>query len=176
MMKWLQSIGLSLLVTNSNGHGALHKAAQRRKVDLCEWLCSSVYGKLTFHGACVKWFDIIGPDNDGCCPSDLAGLEGDESLAVRIAKHEKHLAQLWYAHLVERETNEKNLERDGNRFRDLLPSWLQRDAGLKTHACEKDLNVWEPWGGVRRMQSSLRKATSVTRHNQTVGNEAEKHG
>lgn len=159
-MKWLQSIGLSLMVTNSNGHGALHKAAQRRRGDLCEWLCTHVYEKLTSDDACVSWFDIIGPDNDGCCPSDLAGMEGDESLAVCIAKHEKQLAQLWYTHLLKREASERNLERVDNRLRDLLPSWLQQEAGLTSHASENHLNMWEPCGGVRRMQSSLRKSHS----------------
>lgn len=157
-MKWLQSIGLSLMVTNSNGHGVLHKAAQRRKADLCEWLFVYFYEKLTFHAASVNWFDIVGPDKEGCCPSDLAGMEGDESLAISIAKHEERLALLWYAQLAKREANERNLERDDNRLRHLVPSWLQQEAGLTSHACEKDLNVWEPWGGVRRMQSSLRKS------------------
>jgi hypothetical protein len=153
-MKWLQSIGLSLMLTNSNGHGALHKAAQRTRGDLCEWLCTSIYEKLTSDGACVNWFDIIGPDNDGCCPSDLAGMEGDESLAVCIAKHEKRLARLWYTHLIVSEANEVALERVDNRLPDLLPSWLHQEVGLVIHGSE---NTWEPWGGVSRMQSSLSK-------------------
>jgi hypothetical protein len=154
VMKWLQSIGLSLMITNSNGHGALHKAAQRKKGDLCEWLCTYVYDKLSSDGVCVKWFDSIGPDNDGCCPSDLAGIEGDESLAVRMVKHEKRLAQVWYTQLIARAANNVASERVNNRLRDLLPSWLHQEAGRVVDRSEK---MWEPLGGVSRMQSSLRK-------------------
>lgn len=153
-MKWLQSIGLSLMITNSNGHGALHKAAQRNRGDLCEWLCTHVYDKLSSDGICVKWFDSIGPDNDGCCPSDLAGIEGDESLAVCLVKHEKRLVQVWYTHLIVSEDNKVALERVNHRLRDLLPSWLHQEAGLVVHGSE---NMWKPCGGVSRMQSSLSK-------------------
>jgi D-aminopeptidase len=81
-------------------------------------------------------------------------MEGDESLAVCIAKHEKRLAQLWYTQLIESEANEVAVENVDDRLRDLLPSWLHEEAGLVIHGSE---NVWEPWGGVRRMQSSLSK-------------------
>lgn len=154
-MEWLHSIGVSLCDTNSNGHGALHKAAQRRRGDLCEWLCTSVYEKLKYKkgkSGCARYFNLIGPDSDGCCPSDLAGMEGDDKLALFLAEKEQQLANLWYAHLV---TTEIGVDL---RRCDRLPAWFQKEVCLSSHGASRkeDFDTWEPWGGVRRLQFRLR--------------------
>jgi hypothetical protein len=158
-MQWLQSMGLDLTSTNSNGHGALHKAAQRTRRDLCEWLCTSVYDNLGESDIGVNIFDIIGPDAEGCCPSDLAGMAGDDELASYIAKQETRLAILWFAQLFE---SDAGVVESGNRLdtqaRNSYPKWLGReDVVVTVNASQRELHVWEPWGGVRRILSSLRK-------------------
>jgi ankyrin repeat protein len=155
IMDWLQSIGLSLVTTNSNGHGALHKSAQRKRSPLCSWLCSSVYENLTGNNAEV--FNTIGPDTEGCCPSDLAGMAGDEELALFIAKQETRLVRQWSPQILNNnDVTTKALRLDNHL---LLPKWLQRrDALVKYIANESELNVWESWGGARRMQLALRSS------------------
>jgi ankyrin repeat protein len=156
MMEWMQSIGLSLVTTNSNGHGALHKSAQRKRRDLCEWLCNSVYDRL--NDAKIDIFDNIGPDTEGCCPSDLAGMAGDDELALFIAKQETRLVRRWSTKMLLAQSNHMTLE--GNRQDHLLhcslPKWLkQEDSVVKHIANENELNVWESWGGVHRMQRAM---------------------
>lgn len=148
-MDWLHSIGLSLTTTNSNGHGALHKSAQRKRRDLCEWLCESVFENLD--DANVNLFNNIGPDTEGCCPSDLAGMAGDDKLALFVAKQETRLAR----RLTTQVFSESNdIATKGS---DSLPEWLRREDSLLAVVVNgSELNVWEPWGGVRRMQLTLR--------------------
>lgn len=141
-MKWLESIGLNLLSTNTNGHTVLHKAAQRKRKDLCEWLCTSVFESADGNDTRRSLLDLIGPDTEGFCPSDLAGAAGDDELALFVAKQETRLAHLWVA--------------QDRRVRGKLPEWLQQQNSLSTLIMDEDkLNVWEPQGGVRRIQLSL---------------------
>jgi len=154
-LQWLHSTGLNLLSTNSNGHGALHKAAQRKRGDLCEWLCNSVFENLDGSDTSMCLFDNIGPDTEGCCPSDLAGMAGDDELAVCLAKQETRLACLWFSQLLD---NNESIVDKSNRLPESLPKWLQREDILFTiKVNQSELDVWEPWGGVRRILSSLRK-------------------
>jgi hypothetical protein len=128
-IKWLRSIDCQMALVNSNGHGALHKAAQRGRADLVDWLVGNV-------DKSILTFQWIGPDGEGCCPSDLAGMEGHVELAERIAKHESALASLL-----------STKDPEG------LPIWLQHNGSNTKFASA----VWEPWGGVRRMRQKLWK-------------------
>lgn len=126
-MKWLRSIGCHMSLTNSNGHGALHKAAQRGRGDLVDWLMEEVE-KVT-----LEW---IGPDSEGCCPSDLAGMEGHVDLAMSLVEHEAALVRV--LHDVDNAT---------------IPGWLTSSNDESKYAS----NVWEPWGGTRRMRKTVRQ-------------------
>ena len=160
-MRWLQSIGFKLMRINLNGHGALHKAAQRKRRELCEWLCRSVYDEIDESEISVGLFDNIGPDAEGCCPSDLAGMAGDDELALFIAKQETRLACLWFTLLLESDAVIVDSDLQDNRVPDSLPKWLQRDDIFATiNMTERELNVWEPRGGARRIMSSLRTMNS----------------
>ena len=66
-MQFLLSISCDFLLINSNGHGAVHKCAQRGKESICKWL---------FDTSCNVPFEVIhvGPDTEELCPSDLAGM------------------------------------------------------------------------------------------------------
>ena len=129
-MKWLSSVGCQMFVTNSNGHGALHKAAQRGREDLVDWL--------VIHLEPVS-FAWIGPDAEGCCPSDLAGMEGYDDLATKLADHEAALARI----LHDQASSE-------------IPDWFALCADDAKFAS----NVWEPWGGTRRLRKSLLQTLS----------------
>lgn len=124
-MQWLLSIGCRMCVTNTNGHGALHKAAQRGRDDLVDWLV---------HHLKPMSFSWIGPDTEGCCPSDLAGMEGHVDLATKLAEHETALARILY--------NQPSTE---------IPEWITLSADDFKFAS----NVWESWGGTRRLQKAL---------------------
>lgn len=68
-MKFLLSVSCDFLLINSNGHGAIHKCAQRGKISICKWL---------FDSSDIP-FEIVhvGPDTEQLCPSDLAGKSVD---------------------------------------------------------------------------------------------------
>jgi hypothetical protein len=124
-MHWLRSIGCEMCVTNTNGHGALHKAAQRGRDDLVDWLV---------HHLKPMSFAWIGPDTEGCCPSDLAGMEGHIDLATILAEHEAALA----CTLHDQASTES-------------PDWIT----LSVDDVKFASNVWEPWGGTRRLRKAL---------------------
>eukprot|EP00937_MAST-01D_sp_MAST-1D-sp2_P007139 g7139.t1 len=65
---------------NTNGHGALHKAAQRGNAEVCEWLLGARVGLGASH---------MQPDMEGFRPSALARLEGFEELACCLEEHER---------------------------------------------------------------------------------------
>lgn len=143
MLKWLYSMNCNMGLVNSNGHGALHKAAQRGRGSVCRWLVLTV-----FMGDAVSPVDdnskllLVGPDSDGCCPSDLAGMEGHLELAMWLAEHEVSLAQ--------------KLCSSTKLTRQMLPNWLLSE--IQSSCCQVrgvDLNVWEPGGGVRRIKCGL---------------------
>jgi ankyrin repeat protein len=128
-LQWLKTIGCSMSLVNSNGHGALHKAAQRGRDDIVGWLVEELGDSIDF-----EW---IGPDSDGYCPSDLAGVGGHVELARQLATVEIDLATRLIA----------NVE-DGS---SQLPEWLRTKINGSQHPCRDDL--WEPWAGVRRLQT-----------------------
>lgn len=124
-MQYLLSIGCQMCVTNSNGHGTLHKAAQRGREDLVDWLVRHLK-PISF-----AW---IGPDVEGCCPSDLAGMEGHVDLATKLVEHEAALARILH--------DQTSAE---------IPAWM----ALSTNDVKFASNVWEPWGGTRRLRKSM---------------------
>lgn len=100
-MDWLVQVAkVPLTHTNSNGHGILHKAGQRNRPEIASWLQSILRELLaTDSGDEIHAFPIsdnpittmaekiiplIGPDEEGCTSSDLAGIEGHVELAVQM--------------------------------------------------------------------------------------------
>lgn len=83
VMPWLFEVGLDFSLINSNGHGALHKAAQRGSNEVVHWLVNTIL----CNKSSIAW-DMIKPDTEGHCPSDLAQMEQHEQLAQEISKYE----------------------------------------------------------------------------------------
>ncbi|GKY95350.1 hypothetical protein MPSEU_000496800 [Mayamaea pseudoterrestris] len=126
IMRWLDSVGCSCLVLNDNHHGLLHKAAQRGKRELCHWFFGDMLVGLN---AALLTLEMIRPDKEGCMPSDLAGMEGHESLAEYLASQERAITK-WLL-------SSKSLA---------LPSWLvQMSPSVACH-------IWEPFAGVDRLR------------------------
>lgn len=131
-IQWLHSIDCHMTLVNSNGHGALHKVAQRGRADVVDWLVSNA---MESDGTVSCTFEWIGPDGEGCCPSDLAGMEGHVELAGVLSNHETTLASILC-----------------NQDSATLPVWLQRDGDNAKFASNA---IWEPWGGVRRLRQHI---------------------
>jgi hypothetical protein len=137
-MEWLQSKECDMTLVNNNGHGFLHKAAQRGQADLVEWFIDRIL--LTSPQSNPEiLYNVIGPDTEGYCPSDLAGMEGHEELAVQIAQLEMNtFERIW--------------------TRNVKPRWaFDFEEIMKTRISEKELYLWEKHGGIRRMGSALVK-------------------
>ena len=96
-LQWLKSTGLDAGLINFNGHGMLHKSAQRGKVDVCYWVFE--FAKEDDNG--LDLLLQIAPDTEGCCPSDLAGMEGFEVLAQWLTVQETEIAQKSFENSVE---------------------------------------------------------------------------
>ena len=72
---------------NDNGHGMLHKAGQRNRHSVAAWFCKRLVldlkeGRISADTPYIM--KLIGPDQEGCTPSDLAGIEGHVDLAKEI--------------------------------------------------------------------------------------------
>jgi len=134
-MKWLcDDIGCDFTRINENGHSILHKSAQRGKRAVIQWVLERMKGQTH------KAFELIGPDLERHCPSDLAGMEGHAELAEWLSDEEKDLAAQWY----------KNVASE-------LPEWIaeglqQVDVMSKLIVGSKtQMNAWEAGGGTRRI-------------------------
>ena len=68
LLLMLRDLGCAFLLQNSNGHGCMHKAAQRGKKEVAEWLVKHVPGMLNAQN--------FGRDGEGYRPSGLAEVEG----------------------------------------------------------------------------------------------------
>lgn len=135
IMEWLQLKGCEMTKVNNNGHGVLHKAAQRGQQPVCNWFFDTWIKVSTDGTTALK---LVGPDTEGYCPSDLAGMEGHDDLAREIAAMEMDLI-------------ENLLMEYGD-----LPSWLTAtQEGISMRVSEKELFTWERFGGQRRMRSRL---------------------
>lgn len=150
-MAWLLESGADFGVVNSNGHSALHKAAQRGRSGAVKWLASTF---LFEKDADAAFF--VRPDIEGNSPSDLCGMEGHESLARWIAGRE-------YDYFV-RSTSTTSGD-DDLLDNDDIPSWLQKDlreakSCTKYHGCDTELQ-WGAGCGVRRIALRLLGPTST---------------
>jgi hypothetical protein len=85
---------------------------------------------------------LVGPDAEGCTPSDLAGIEDHTELALFLAEQEKRLILL---HVQSKRASEER-----------FPSWLERGTPVAGIGCYH----WEAWAGVGRMREAV--ATCVT--------------
>lgn len=132
-IRWLDSVGCSSMLLNDNQHGLLHKAAQRGRRNLCEWFLRE---KILVLSLSQHVLTMIGPDTEGCLPSDLAGMEGFEELAVFLSEEERMILE---SVLVQK-----------GRQTSSLPAWLVQ------HECLMVADsIWEPWAGVRRLRVVL---------------------
>jgi len=94
VIEYLESISCDLGSINSNGHGVLHKAAQRGNWKLCQYFFSKLLHnelaglKSDEREMAISMIQFVAPDIGGCCPSDLAGMEGHEKLAKWLVNEE----------------------------------------------------------------------------------------
>jgi FOG: Ankyrin repeat len=140
-LKWLHEIGSDMKVVNSNGHGMLHKSAQRGKEDVCRWILEEYFEKDgDFHGRLQQ----IGPDAEGFCPSDLAGVEGFEELAQWLTIREGSIAL------------------DAFRQRN-CPEWLLEGISNARHAINRyGLDgIYESGSGVKKMSAFIIQKTGL---------------
>ena len=134
-IQWLQEQGCEMTKVNNNGHGVLHKAAQRGQLAVCEWFFDRWIETSTDTMSSLL---LVAPDVEGWCPSDLAGMEGHDELAKILANKEMHL-------ITKLAIN--NMD---------PPSWLTATRqGVSMRVSERELYTWERFGGVRRMRARL---------------------
>ena len=149
ILKWLRDVGCHFLRINGNGHSVLHKSAQRGKREVIEWVLSNL-NKIDNH-RCCEIINLIGPDQEEHCPSDLAGMEGHADLAEWLAEREKELAVRFYRNIAAGRVSRN--ARDGID----LPEWLAK--GIREVVgtskliigSKMQMNAWEAGGGIRRM-------------------------
>jgi hypothetical protein len=172
---------------NSNGHSALHKAAQRGNKNVCKWLLlrwlspatapikeeehakvvvdTTIGEKITTPTTTTtrrfNWtLSHIAPDGEGCCPSDLCGMEGcgGGDLAEEIAEIESAMVR----YLVDVDVDDKQSQtcpkNDGDDHQ--YPEWLsaalenERMTNGKYKNCTIE-NKWGPGQGARRIALTL---------------------
>jgi hypothetical protein len=180
-MEFLDRVGCPLDVRNHSGHGILHKAAQRGNTQLCQWwIQEKLWGwvqnynsiaeeKEVDRSQCEKniqrkryvWrhvLDLIGPDNDGCVASDLAGMEQFEDLAQYLAQQEVELVHSILEQLFDWDASHS----EDSHTR--LPDWLMEGVRCPMIVATKNSNQeersphkmhWGSWEGVYRMRSVL---------------------
>lgn len=105
-LSWLQQAGMDFYTVNSNGHTALHKAAQRGSITACKWIVD------TFMQGDPRGLIFIGPDTEGHCPSDLCSMDGHKELAEWMQTIECSFIR-WYA-----------------RTKNSVPTWLQEEMNI----------------------------------------------
>ena len=100
-------------------------------------------------------FLLIGPDAEGACPSDLCGMNGHESLAKRLSKHECDYVRK-FADGIESgsSTNAHGPESKCRRLHEnsSLPIWLREN---DTDICHGPQTTLCGTGGISRMKSAL---------------------
>lgn len=151
-LQWLRDKGCCMTLVNHNGHGVLHKAAQRGQMDVAKWLikeeCGNLFGmpcSNTSNGGDERnitehdnntFLAMVGPDIEGYCPSDLAGIEGHDDFANWLATIEIRICRkLGIAPMYE------------------IPNGFASDGA---HVHEIACRVWEKYGGLRRMRSVVK--------------------
>ncbi|CAB9513552.1 Ankyrin Repeat [Seminavis robusta] len=145
-MKWLHAQGCHMTQVNHNEHGVLHKAAQRGQLPICQWFWDTTVTPAILlsqqGGGTSNVFDLLGPDTEQYCPSDLAGMEGHEELARTLARWEMECIQMM---------------QDTSNGVSMMPDWLTktREGVSMRMSNDNEIYTWEPLGGVRRMKRQL---------------------
>lgn len=86
-LDWLAgTAGVPMTHVNDNGHSMLHKAGQRNRHYVAAWFSQRLTREV---GTAEGSLQLIGPDLEGCTPSDLAGIEGHVDLAKDIVGMER---------------------------------------------------------------------------------------
>ena len=141
--EWFRENGCNIFLINNNGHGVLHKAAQRGHQVICEWFLTTFRNLVDG----IQLLDSFGPDAEGCCPSDLAGMEGHVELAKWLAAKEIEVA----LRVIQPQASFA------------LPSWFTSSTQFfDMRIFHQDLYAWEKLGGVRRMQYKVLKQHEET--------------
>ena len=150
---WLIAVGCPDWVVNHSSHGVLHKGAQRGRRDVCDWFMKRLTQWVEENVASMREshsptrLDLLklwGPDNDGCTPSDLAGMEHQEELAIYLAEQEQRLI-VQVAGFLSTDS-------------DALPGWMSQIPTGSIYSDsqrQKHQRTWEPGAGVFRMRSVL---------------------
>lgn len=140
-LQWLQDIGSDMMIVNSNGHGMLHKSAQRGKEEVCRWI---VEAYLVKEGCWQNMLRQIGPDAEGFCPSDLAGIEGFEFLAQWLTMQEGRIALDAF-------------------YKGICPEWLSDGISNARHVINRyGLDgIYESGSGVKKMSAFVVKKTGL---------------
>lgn len=161
-LKWLKDKGCNTKLVNHNGHGVLHKAAQRGQRDVAEWLvreeCSHLFAQaptanpndstttsnfcVTEQKQIVLLLAMVGPDIEGYCPSDLAGMEGHIAFAEWLATIEIEVCRILDRAPAYQIPAEYSSDCAGSFETNMIPS-------------ESAHNNWEQYGGLRRMRSAV---------------------
>ena len=103
-LDWLASTAhVSLTHVNDNGHGMLHKAGQRNRQAVATWFCQRLILALQQQqqvdvDVLQNILRLIGPDQEGCTPSDLAGIEGHVDLAKEVVILERQVLEAAVKH------------------------------------------------------------------------------
>ncbi len=150
-IQFLEKIGVKVQMINSNGHGVLHKSAQRGKKDVCDWIFGLMKkAPLLGSGGTdgkekqqLNLLSMIAPDAENCCPSDLAGMEGHSDLAQWLVNQEKKVC---FAAL-----KEKNNQ--------CIPSWLEKALHDAKHLANRSGldGLWENGAAVKKIAAFIEK-------------------
>ena len=149
-LKWLRDRGCNMKLVNHNGHGVLHKAAQRGQRDIAEWLireeCASLVAESSVGTPTDSNLDsmersallaLVGPDVEGYGPSDLGGMEGHGDFAEWLMAFEIRVC----------------------RALNSIPAY-EIPAGFSFECAsfkssDSSSHVWEQYGGLRRMRAAV---------------------
>ena len=137
-IQFLEKIGCDSKKINSNGHGVLHKSAQRGKKDVCEWIFLEMERQ-----AQMNSLVMIAPDAEYCCPSDLAGMEGHKELAKWLVDKEIELC-----------IEALNVKNDCS-----IPSWLEEGLLNAKHLANRSglHDLWEGGAAVKKIATFIEK-------------------
>ena len=173
-LQWLRNMGCNMRLVNHNGHGVLHKAAQRGQRNVAEWFvreeCTGIINAMTTSSTAATTggntitttttttttinttttterdtlLALIGPDIEGYCPSDLAGMDGhsnNEEFAKWLAMIEIQICQnLNCVPMYE------------------IPKEYSYSDNINSNSNSNSNNSkysWEQYGGLRRIRSAL---------------------
>lgn len=150
-LAWLLECGADFSLVNSNGHSALHKAAQRGSSQSVKWLVHTFLLKGYMMG---DQSSFIAPDADGNCPSDLCGMEGHELLARWLSGQEcDYMASQLAAS-------------NGLDFQH-IPPWLRKElhgvqALARAGVHDSNADEWGAGYGLRRMALHLLRCITTS--------------